>query len=931
MLPERKMWHLNPIIVCTALAVLSRSTLSQTFGAKPLTPAPVAALYNDPQLGVYMTNLFNAQCYYSSASRYWYPIPVQLQPGDTGYVKILVMQFCGAPDYGFLHWVEMMNNRTQGLVIGGLRYRLHVDYILGTNTNLLNNATIVNPPLDVTGIQNAACVLLNATGQYYDYMHTYQGSLSACKEFAERFIKKPICLSAGAASTLFWALTPVNQQYVLIQTPTATGSANLNAVTNVTTLMTLLNQTYNNNPPALLTAYLKFWLPPATPGWPYPNLYVNFLLQPNYPTGSLPYYGFGSMVSLTTYTTDFITLMKSRGLKTVYVIQDTLSAYSWLYAPIAQGAVTNVGKLNMTLVASKTVAWNQGNYVPVVVAKDFIAETSNASFCQGANNFEPEISRAIGNQSDVLILVGFDPLLLCAFETLKARKYNFRAVFATVGLMPYLWNAYLSMSDNFGEALNYVYYPTQWNENQFYLDDTGTFPTEGSLGYVKSYFNRVGILPDYIAAASFACGIVFQQALTTQSGTLWNATDAASIATRTANLQRALADTSIDNSIFGSIMFNRYNQNIGKTAVLVQIQNVIKPAAPGSSEDTSIPCYNRVNPFFSFSVGFCHKALTPLSAKVGDPILNPTWESRIGCPPGKFNDGTQCTDCPANTYRDISSTPNNMTSCFPCDIGTGSIAGQSSCSPCMPGTYAPTVGSGCLPCPIGKATNITGQASCSDCLAGQYADVVGLTTCKACDPGSANSKSGQGSCAQCLAGFYSASSGTITCSRCEPGTYQNQTGQASCTSCPDTYVTNYFSAISISDCTCAQNFYYNAVSDKCQPCQTGSICPGGKGIPLVANGYWAHAVTDASKFSGLSVYKCMVAAACTWPQGVAPGYCRLQREGIGCSTCQRGYYESDRLRAKCSLCGDSETRGDQIAAQASSCSHYSSASSLGPT
>ncbi|KAL5266321.1 hypothetical protein ACHWQZ_G003669 [Mnemiopsis leidyi] len=156
----------------------------------------------------------------------------------------------------------------------------------------------------------------------------------------------------------------------------------------------------------------------------------------------------------------------------------------------------------------------------------------------------------------------------------------------------------------------------------------------------------------------------------------------------------------------------------------------------------------------------------------------------------------QCTECPANTYKD---TPDNSP-CQTCPEHSSSTPGSGSCScqagyfwnngncfMCQPGTVSVRGSESCVSCPS-YTLPIHGNTACS-CEAGLYWNSTHCTTCSAntystqnsvsCSPCPVNTVSGPGSahcspcplgqywqnytCLSCLVSFHE------SCPRCPPG------------------------------------------------------------------------------------------------------------------------------------------------------------------
>merc|ERR1712072_133738 len=100
----------------------------------------------------------------------------------------------------------------------------------------------------------------------------------------------------------------------------------------------------------------------------------------------------------------------------------------------------------------------------------------------------------------------------------------------------------------------------------------------------------------------------------------------------------------------------------------------------------------------------------------------------LTCSAGQFVDGSECTDCAANTFQ-----PGNgstATQCQQCEDGTVAGTGSASCVPfeCPPGRFVQ--GNTCAPCPLGTFQPDTGTATeCQQCPPGETTDGVGSSAC----------------------------------------------------------------------------------------------------------------------------------------------------------------------------------------------------------
>lgn len=170
------------------------------------------------------------------------------------------------------------------------------------------------------------------------------------------------------------------------------------------------------------------------------------------------------------------------------------------------------------------------------------------------------------------------------------------------------------------------------------------------------------------------------------------------------------------------------------------------------------------------------------------------------CRPGYYNGShsTDCTPCPAGTYKESAGTGActlcmagyyNPTiagdfsgSCLPCPFGSNSSAGSNSSDSCIC-----VAGYGldnyCVPCAPGKYST-SEDKYCINCTSNTYSTAVGATASSTCIPCPDNSitlgaASNKGSDCRCKLG-YSGLNGGI-CTICQPGTYSDTTGPDPCT------------------------------------------------------------------------------------------------------------------------------------------------------
>lgn len=215
----------------------------------------------------------------------------------------------------------------------------------------------------------------------------------------------------------------------------------------------------------------------------------------------------------------------------------------------------------------------------------------------------------------------------------------------------------------------------------------------------------------------------------------------------------------------------------------------------------------------------------PLQSMLESTTITQSDACTDACPPGKYTDGTVCTDCEEGKY----STFSGSTQCFDCPTGRyrsqkgskgvyecdfckkgkyNTNKGSDSldnCKECDKGTFSDEGATKCTVCPTGRSTSVTGKQfisnatmTCEECRKGKYDAGVG-EGCKVCPVGRYTGAGGKTSCSYCELGSYSDenSSACVDCQRgrflsfpdnkcldCELGTYNPREGQTKCIKCP---------------------------------------------------------------------------------------------------------------------------------------------------
>ena len=169
---------------------------------------------------------------------------------------------------------------------------------------------------------------------------------------------------------------------------------------------------------------------------------------------------------------------------------------------------------------------------------------------------------------------------------------------------------------------------------------------------------------------------------------------------------------------------------------------------------------------------------------------------------GFYGHSDSCLACPVNTFKDISTTADNIEACNACPANTSSpqasaeitdcecLAGYEAtenglvCAPCSPGSNKSTTGVGtCAPCPPNTFAASLAALECVACMEGSTA-VVGsdsIDDC-VCDEGNARIQTEDGpECSGCFPGTYA---GLDACLNCTNGTFSNDYGLTECATCP---------------------------------------------------------------------------------------------------------------------------------------------------
>jgi len=161
-----------------------------------------------------------------------------------------------------------------------------------------------------------------------------------------------------------------------------------------------------------------------------------------------------------------------------------------------------------------------------------------------------------------------------------------------------------------------------------------------------------------------------------------------------------------------------------------------------------------------------------------DFTCNPGYEKSVSgltcqqltCAPGKYVNGSICTDCEAGTTSVAGAT--SASACTACQPGTYSAAGASSCTTCPANATCTSTDFTCNPgytksgstcqqvtCAPGKYVN---GSTCTDCEAGSYSSGGTVTSCTTCGSGF-TSPAGSTSQAACTCQRYVTVNGVTKC------------------------------------------------------------------------------------------------------------------------------------------------------------------------
>jgi len=415
----------------------------------------------------------------------------------------------------------------------------------------------------------------------------------------------------------------------------------------------------------------------------------------------------------------------------------------------------------------------------------------------------------------------------------------------------------------------------QWHKGAQFSDPFFGSPTAFARDFEKHH--GFAVVPEQAGAA--AAGVALQLAFSKYiDSDLFNNVNT-DRPTRRQLIRSAFGDLN-DDTLWGPIRFNRQNMNNGRGAIGWQL----RPNTSDRSQELSL----------------C--VMPELFAQTPVVLPMPTWDSRLSCRPGTYNDGNSCIECPNGKFRNISS-PSFIeaasTECFLCQRGYGSHgAGNTECVQCEPGKYqelpsdSPNGLTICKFCKEGYFAGSFGSGECTWCAPGQHQpNLRPPNKCIGCPLGR-NRAPTDGDCVLCIPGYFASQEGMSACDRCNIGEFANASGKTACTSCSELIPLQTTSETGVSSpekCGCPSNYYLSR-DERCVPCPEGMSCKFNVrednffiepvvNVPLLDPEYYTK------HDEPLSVYWCRPTSAC--PGGL-PDQCAGGRVGFMCTECPDG-------------------------------------------
>jgi len=361
-----------------------------------------------------------------------------------------------------------------------------------------------------------------------------------------------------------------------------------------------------------------------------------------------------------------------------------------------------------------------------------------------------------------------------------------------------------------------------------------------------------------------------------------------------------------DETMWGVVRFNRYNQNNGRgTAAFQIVADTTKWPVPDAEQLCILPSE---------------------AAETSLVVPFATWESRFtGCPNGTYNSGAECEPCQAGKAW-TSESPGffvdgeePLRNCEECEQGKyHDDIGGATCLDCSTNSYASATGmSACTQCSAGRMQHLTGRTSCYNCAKGTFSNLT-LDECEPCAAGTYADSTGMEVCFECPAGKAIGEPGQSACINCALGKIAMTMGMVECDECPGDLTTQYPGSTLSKECQCPEGKYRDKTDRTvCHDCPEGMTCAfGSDEINWEVAGSRRLTMSDAgpttpqlqsgffsAESSPLSVYKCPREDICSCPGG-DPGECSGEgdksRVGLLCFDCQEGFVRTECGCEECS-------------------------------
>eukprot|EP00933_Yihiella_yeosuensis_P070296 TRINITY_DN7805_c0_g1_i2.p1 TRINITY_DN7805_c0_g1~~TRINITY_DN7805_c0_g1_i2.p1 ORF type:complete len:1299 (+),score=204.13 TRINITY_DN7805_c0_g1_i2:53-3949(+) len=479
-------------------------------------------------------------------------------------------------------------------------------------------------------------------------------------------------------------------------------------------------------------------------------------------------------------------------------------------------------------------------------------------------------------------------------------KFSYKMYFGGPNVKGKKWNGYESYFKNGTEAMAKQHAMYNVGGGQWHHEMQMSDPIFGSSGNaVKLYREKFGSEPSYDAAACMTAGIAISYGLQKYGKPL----SSLSIADRRQEVRTAVGNFN-DETLYGQVRFNRFNQNSGQMTVNWQVleNGGTRPVLPAENAATR----------FRFP--------------------SPTWDARLGCPPGTFAKNpsdltvpTECVPCGEGTHKKNSSAILTSSVCEVCPKGFGTLPGVTSASACdaCPAGRMQNGGTDrgvCNECPPGTA-RASGEAACTLCAVNTFSK-TGAGTCTPCQLGFVSGV-GSASCDACDAGQYRGA-GNESCLLCDRGTYQNKKGQTSCVPCDSVlrHSSSQRGSKEPTECMCPPGSVRLA-GNVCVTCDAKILhCPGERQEMMIKTMKGYMAVMTSPETDGGSpdlsapvaptyrnvpfVYKCINVVDC--PGDKLPESCPVGHTGVACASCKKDYARNGGVCVSCDNEGDMARR-----------------------